>query len=63
MLKYIFSPKTVALIGASNEPKTVGSGIASNLLKGGKKVFFINPNSKKILNKKSYSSKIGRAHV
>ncbi len=56
MLKYIFNPKSVALIGASNEPKSVGSGIALNLLKSKKKIFFINPNSKTILGKKSYSS-------
>ncbi|MDD3919067.1 MAG: CoA-binding protein [Candidatus Pacebacteria bacterium] len=56
MLKYIFNPKSVALIGASNEPKTVGSGIASNLLKSKKKIFFVNPNSKKVFGKKTYSS-------
>ena len=56
MLKHIFNPKTIALIGASNRPKTVGSGIALNLLKSKEKIFFVNPNRKKIFNKKTYAS-------
>lgn len=56
MLKHIFNPKTIALIGASNRPKTVGSGIALNLLKSNKKIFLVNPNRKKIFNKKTYAS-------
>ncbi|MFA7141785.1 MAG: CoA-binding protein [Candidatus Paceibacterota bacterium] len=56
MLKYIFNPKTVALIGASNKPKTVGNGIALNLLKGKQKIFFVNPNRRKILKQESYPS-------
>jgi len=55
MLKNIFNPNSVALIGASDRKDSVGLGIARNLLKGKRKVFFINPNKKKILRKKSYS--------
>lgn len=55
-MKHLFNPKSIAFIGASTKPKTVGSGLASNLLKSKKKVFFINPKYKKIFGKKSYSS-------
>ncbi|MDD4358816.1 MAG: CoA-binding protein [Candidatus Pacebacteria bacterium] len=56
MLNNIFNPKSVALIGASNKPKTVGSGIALNLLKGKREIFFVNPNTPRIFNKKTYKS-------
>jgi acetyltransferase len=56
MLKKVFNPKTIALIGASEEPNTVGSGIASNLLKSKTKTYFVNPNRDKVFNKKAYSS-------
>ncbi|MDD4662005.1 MAG: CoA-binding protein [Candidatus Pacebacteria bacterium] len=56
MLNNIFNPKTIALIGASEEPKTVGSGIALNLLKSKKKIFFVNIKQKKIFKKKVYKS-------
>ena len=55
-MKHIFNPKTIALIGASEKPKTVGSGLASNLLKSKQKVFFVNPNDKKVFSKKTYAS-------
>jgi len=56
MLKKIFNPKSIALIGASKEPKTVGSGIASNLLKSKSKIYFVNPNKNKIFKEKTYPS-------
>ena len=56
MLKHIFNPKSIALIGASDEPKTVGRGIASNLIKSKSRIYFVNPNDDKILNKKTYTS-------
>lgn len=56
MLNYIFNPKTIAFIGASEEPKTVGSGIALNLLESKKKIFFVNIKSKKIFKRKTYKS-------
>ncbi|HOI60034.1 MAG TPA: CoA-binding protein [Candidatus Pacearchaeota archaeon] len=56
MLKHIFNPKSIALIGASDEAKTVGRGIASNLIKSKSRIYFVNPNDDKILNKKTYTS-------
>lgn len=56
MLNKVFNPKSIALIGASEEFNTVGSGIASNLLKSRSKVYFVNPNRNKVFNKKTYSS-------
>ena len=55
-MKYIFNPKSVALIGATDRAGSVGKGLAINLLEGEKKrnVFFVNPNRKKVLNKKTY---------
>jgi len=56
MWNNFFNPRTVALIGATDRPGSVGFGIAMNLLAGPKKrkVFFVNPNRKKVLGKKSY---------
>ena len=34
-LDALFHPKSIALIGASNRPKSIGSVLASNLLTGG----------------------------
>lgn len=56
MLKHIFNPKSIALIGASDKPKTVGRGIASNLIKTNSKIYFVNPNHNKVLNRKTYAS-------
>ena len=55
-MKYIFDPKSVALIGATDRPGSVGKGLAINLLEGKKKrdIFLVNPNRKKVLNKKTY---------
>ena len=54
----LFNPKSVALIGATDRPGSVGLGIAKNLLfgKSKRKIFFVNPNSKKILNQKTFGS-------
>ena len=54
-LDVMFNPKSVALIGASNKPHSVGNGIARNLISGGifsshynvpfkGKIYFVNPN-------------------
>ena len=58
MLGQFFNPKTVALVGATNRPGSVGLGIAKNLLTGKNKrrVFFVNPKKKKILGQRSYAS-------
>ncbi len=63
----LFEPKTIAVIGASSEEKTVGNDIVTNLLSGGVfktkyckpfkgKIFLVNPNHKKILNKPCYKN-------
>jgi acetyltransferase len=59
-MKNIFYPKSIALIGASDENNTVGFGLASNLLegKGSRKVFFVNPFKKEVLGEKCFK-KIG----
>lgn len=46
-MKYIFNPKRVALIGASDEKNSVGLGLAKNMLSDN--VFFVNPNRKSVL--------------
>jgi len=42
-LDNIFNPQSIAIIGASEEPKKVGSGLVSNLLKSKKKIYCVNP--------------------
>ena len=53
-----FNPKTVALIGATDREGSVGLSLCKNLLMGSKKrkIFFVNPFRKKVLNKKTYAS-------
>ena len=54
----IFNPKTVALVGATDRPGSVGLSLCQNLLVGDKlrKVFFVNPFREKIFKKKTYPS-------
>ncbi len=58
MLEHLFSPKSIAVIGASREKGKVGHNVLNNLIKykfpG--KVFPINPSAKTILGKKCYPS-------
>jgi len=65
MLKNIFNPKSVALVGASRDKKSVGYGIAKNLVKGcvfkskfckpfKRKIFFVNPKANKLLGVKCH---------
>jgi acetyl coenzyme A synthetase (ADP forming)-like protein len=53
-----FKPKSVAIIGASRNPKKIGHVILRNFLEGGfkGKVFPINPNAEKLLGHTSYPS-------
>jgi len=66
-LQPFFNPKSVALIGATDRPGSVGLGICKNLLEGEKtrlrpsgyggrrrKIFFVNPYKKKVLGRKTY---------
>ena len=42
-LDNIFNPQSIAIIGASEEPKTVGAGLVSNLLQSKRILYYINP--------------------
>ncbi len=55
-LDYFFNPKTIALIGASEKPKSVGKAIFENLINfpSKREIFAVNPNRKSILGYKSY---------
>ena len=55
-LKTLFSPKSIALFGASNEQDTVGQVVFKNILAGGFKgpVYAINPNHEEIQGEKAY---------
>jgi len=55
-LERLFNPKSVAIIGASPKEKTVGFGLAQNILTGIKerKIFFVNPNQKLVLGIETY---------
>ena len=57
-LDYFFNPKTVAVIGASRDPKKVGHCIFRNFVQSRYKnrVYPVNPNAKKILGIKCYPS-------
>lgn len=66
-LKYLFEPRSVAVIGASRDSESVGYGILFNLLNGGffqtkynrpfkGKIFPVNPNAVEILGKLCYRS-------
>jgi acetyl coenzyme A synthetase (ADP forming)-like protein len=57
-LDYLFNPKSIAIIGASTEPKKLGNRILSNLInrKYSGKLFPINPHDKEIMGFCAYSS-------
>jgi acetyltransferase len=57
-LERLFNPKSVVIIGASPKEKTVGFGLAQNILTGKneRKIFFVNPNQKLVLGVETYSS-------
>ncbi|PLW79969.1 CoA-binding protein [Candidatus Woesearchaeota archaeon] len=66
-LDQLFEPKSIAVIGASRKPHSVGHGIVLSLLKGGVfsshdnvafkgKLFLVNPNAKSILGYNCYDS-------
>ncbi len=58
MLKQFFTPKSVALIGASKNPDKLGYRILKNLIDGGFKgaLYPVNPSAENILNLKTYKS-------
>lgn len=53
-MKAFFNPKNIAVIGATERKGSVGLALCSNL--SNKKVFFVNPNRKKVLRKKCFPS-------
>ncbi len=56
---YLFEPKSVALIGATDKPGKVGRAIAENLLKFPGKVYFVNikcQNGQELLGKPCYKT-------
>ena len=57
-LKAFFNPRSVAVIGASREPRKVGHKVLKNLIDYGFKgeIYPINPNAEEILGCKCYSS-------
>ncbi len=57
-LDAIFSPESVAIIGASNTPGKVGHDIFANILQGGFQgtLYPVNPNAKAILSVRSFPS-------
>ncbi len=57
MLEKFFSPKSVAIVGASHTPGKVGYVIAENFMSGySGKVFFVNPDPTPILGQPTYPS-------
>jgi acetyl-CoA synthetase (ADP-forming) len=55
--QYIFDPKVVAVIGASNNPGSWGYGIMKHLLHPARrKIYPVNPNSPEVMGIKSYAS-------
>ena len=56
-LDYLFNPRSVAIIGASREPRKFGHVILSNFVKRFRgKVYPINPNAEELMNLKCYPS-------
>lgn len=57
-LDYLFTPRSVAIIGASHTPSKIGYVILSNFVLGAYKgkVYPINPNTQPILDQKVYAS-------
>ncbi|HBD07225.1 MAG TPA: acyl-CoA synthetase [Syntrophobacteraceae bacterium] len=57
-LDAIFSPQSIAVVGASTTPGKVGHDIFANILKGGYQgtLFPVNPNARSVLSVKAYPS-------
>jgi acyl-CoA synthetase (NDP forming) len=53
-LQEIFNSENIAVIGASNNPAKLGYMLVENLIKQGKKIYPVNPNTDRILNQKVY---------
>lgn len=57
-LKYLFNPKSIAVIGASRNPEKAGGAVLENLIKGGYKgkIYPVNPNAEEAQGVKSYKN-------
>jgi acetate---CoA ligase (ADP-forming) len=57
-IKYLFEPRSVAVIGASHEPAKIGFKVLENIIKGGFKgrIYPINPKGGEIMGLKVYKS-------
>src|SRR5437867_3117060 len=53
-LDALFSPKSVAIIGASERPRSVGRALVGNLQDFDGPTFLVNPNHREIMGAKSY---------
>lgn len=55
-LKYLFNPRSIAVIGASRNPEKVGGAVLESLIKGGYKgkLFAVNPEAEEVQGVKSY---------
>jgi acetyltransferase len=54
-INYIFDPKSIAVVGASDKELTVGNGLIKNLESEGKrKLFYVNPNDNEVLGRETY---------
>jgi acetyl coenzyme A synthetase (ADP forming)-like protein len=61
MFRYLFDPSSIAIIGASADPKKVGNAVLKNLIDGGFKgpIIPINPKADKILDVECYKDLSG----
>ena len=57
MLDMFFNPQSVAIVGASENPRKLGYQVLSNLIESGFKgrIYPINPKAKEILGLKCYA--------
>jgi acetate---CoA ligase (ADP-forming) len=55
-LENIFNPQNIAIIGASEEPKKVGSGLVSNLLKSKRNIYCVNPFKEKVFGMNTFKN-------
>jgi len=59
MISLFFSPKTIAVIGATANPKKFGNAVTINILRNkelASELYLITPNTKEILGIKCYKS-------
>ncbi len=56
-LKYVFEPKSIAIVGASDNPEKLGNVILKNLVDGGYEggIYPVNPKYPELLGKKCYA--------